>query len=122
LLPLFIVISLFSCEKDEIDFSEPLAKEPQASQALENFRRKVENPYTIANMQMALDSIMYQMEGGKLKTAAHEKATIPNKEKIKPNVLYIQFTPKSFEQEGLLKKDSTLALIDYPLGYDYDEA
>lgn len=120
-LSLVLVISLFSCEKDELDFSEPHAEEIQATETMENFRRKVENPYTIANMQMALDSIRYQMEGGKLKTADNEKAAIPKKEKIKPNVLYIQFTPKTFEQEGLLRKDSTLALIDYPLGYEYDE-
>ena len=37
-------------------------------------------------------------------------------------MLYIQFTPKTLKQEGLLKKDSTLALIDYPLGYEYKEA
>jgi hypothetical protein len=37
-------------------------------------------------------------------------------------VLYIQFTPKTLKQESLLKKDSTLALIDYPLGYEYEEA
>ncbi len=59
LLSLFLVISLFSCEEDELDFSEPRAEETQATEAMENFRRKVENSYTIANMQMALDSIMY---------------------------------------------------------------
>ncbi len=58
------------------------------------------------------------MEGGKLKTAVNEKSTISNKEKIKPNILYILFTPKTLEQEVLLKKDSTLALIDYPLKYE----
>lgn len=71
---------------------------------------------------MALDSIRIPMEGGKLKSATGGKASSPEKKKIKPNVLYLQFTPKTLKQESLLKKDSTLALIDYPLGYEYEEA
>ena len=121
-LPLVLVTLILSCEKDDLDFSEPVAVEIQPSDDMEIFRRKVENPYTITNMQMAIDSIMFRMEDGLVKTAANEKATLPSEMKIKPNVLYIQFNPKTFEQEGLLKKDSTLALIDYPLGYEYDDA
>lgn len=71
---------------------------------------------------MALDSITKRVQGGNLKSATNGKAPSLKKKKITPNVLYIQFTPKTLKQEGLLKKDSTLALIDYPLGYEYKEA
>ncbi|MDT0642187.1 hypothetical protein RM553_05010 [Zunongwangia sp. F363] len=122
LLSLAMIISLFSCEKDELDLNESVTQEDNRNDISNNFRRKVENPYTISNMQMALDSIIDRMETGKLKSASGEKISIPKKEKITSNMLYVQFTPKTWEEEGLLKRDSTLALIDYPLGYEYEEA
>jgi hypothetical protein len=117
---LFLLI--YSCEKDELDFIDSSAEEIQNEENFSNFRRKVENPYTISNMQMALDSITKRVKGGKLKSATGKKAAALKTKSIAPNMLYIQFTPKTLEQEGLLKQDSTLALIDYPLGYEYQDA
>jgi hypothetical protein len=117
-----VFLLLYSCEKDEFDFIDPSAEEIQNEENFSNFRRKVENPYTVSNMQMALDSITKRVKGGKLKSATGKKAGALKTKSISPNMLYIQFTPKTLEQEGLLKKDSTLALIDYPLGYEYQEA
>ena len=121
-LSLFIIFIVSSCEKDELGFREPIEEKSEITEDnSRGFRRKVKNPYTISNMQIALDSINNRIKDGKLKSTTNAKASAPEIE-IKPNVLYIQFTPKTFEQEGKLKKDSTLALIDYPLGYEYDEA
>ncbi|SHF55779.1 hypothetical protein SAMN05444483_101584 [Salegentibacter echinorum] len=117
-----VFLLLYSCEKDELDFIDPSAEEIQNEENFSNFRRKVENPYTISNMQTALDSITKRVKGGKLQSAAGKKAAALKTKSISPNMLYIQFTPKTLEQEGLLKQDSTLALIDYPLGYEYQEA
>ena len=65
-----VFLLLYSCEKDELDFSEPVADEAQTKDNnFTNFRRKVKNPYTISNMQMALDSITNRVKGGKLKSA-----------------------------------------------------
>lgn len=122
-LSLLIIFFVSSCEKDELDFSEPIEEEAEITEDNSSgFRRKVKNPYTISNMQMALDSIRIRLKGGELKSATGGKTSSPNKKKIKPNVLYLQLTPKTLKQDGLLKKDSTLALIDYLLGYEYEEA
>jgi len=64
-----VVISLFSCEKDELDFSTPDMEQAKMSNSSTDFRRKIENPYTVQNMQMALDSVIHRMERGKLKSS-----------------------------------------------------
>lgn len=120
LLSLFLILSLFSCEKDELEFNDS-KHVPEQSSEMDNYRRKIENPYTISNMQMALDHLSSEIQKGSLKDITGGKAVLL-KSTIKPNILYVKFTPQNVEEESLLKKDSTLALIDYPLGYEYDDA
>jgi hypothetical protein len=88
LLSLVLGISLLSCEKDELDFSEESKmEEANINDISNNFRRKIENPYTIPNMQMALDSISDRMDKGKLKSATNEKVSLPKKGKDKAQCL-----------------------------------
>jgi len=110
-----VVISLFSCEKDELDFSTPDMEQAKMSNSSTDFRRKIENPYTVQNMQMALDSVIHRMERGKLKSASDEKNSIPKKEKIEPNVLYIQFIPKTWCNKMSTKSPYSFKEVRYKL-------
>ncbi|MDR2927825.1 MAG: hypothetical protein LBV41_06475 [Cytophagaceae bacterium] len=65
---------------------------------------KLENPYSVANMQKALATLQ---EDGMMKSSAV----------IEPTHLYVRFLPQNEEELDLIKKDTTLALFTYPLDH-----
>jgi hypothetical protein len=74
---------------------------------------KLENPYTVENMQKAWQNVK------KSKTVA--KRGMEEEIEITTTHLYIRFKPKNEEELTLLEKDTTLLLFDHPLDYEITE-
>ncbi|MEL6975736.1 MAG: hypothetical protein AAGL29_10125, partial [Bacteroidota bacterium] len=111
---------VLSCE-EEI-YETPTTNEAESIEVDEQtFAKKLENPYTLENMQSALDSINFGITKGNFKDQKGGVAFKPGNFQIQANMLYIKFTPQTAQEEMQLKRDTTLALIDYPLGYEYSE-
>jgi hypothetical protein len=72
--------------------------------------KKLENPYSVENMQKAYDNLQAR------KTSSG-KITSVNKV-IKVSHLYIRWLPKSWSEYDELKDDRTLMLYDIPLDYE----
>lgn len=67
---------------------------------------KLENPYSVSNMRLALESL------------SPEEAAGLSVDDISTSHLYVKFKPKNDEELDLLKTDSTLMLYDFPLDYE----
>ena len=63
---------------------------------------KLENPYTVENMQKAYDN---------LQKGSRTTGTV----KIEPNYLYIRFLPKNLGEYNLIHRNKELELFDHPL-------
>lgn len=87
--------------KMTMDSAETLNIEPEGMMVL---GEKLNNPYSIANMQAALDEMSGTRSDMSLKT-------------IEPNKLYVRFLPKDTSDINLLDH-LDLELFDYPLDYD----
>lgn len=88
---------------------------------------KLDNPYTTTNMKMALDTIKAKVARGEYVLHSSEylprnNSNIFDEYNISTSHRYIKFTPQSEDDMALLKQDSTLLLVDYPLDYEFDEA
>ncbi len=66
---------------------------------------KLENPYSLTNMQAAYDELVKTRSGGE-------------NIKIEVSDLYVRFLPKDSSELKILQKDTTLELFDYPLDRD----
>jgi hypothetical protein len=72
--------------------------------------KKLENPYTIENMQKAYDNLLAKSnKAGKLNLGTLE---------IKTTHLYIRWLPKTWVEYDELKNDKKLLLYDIPLDYE----
>jgi hypothetical protein len=110
---LFVVIfsgSLFlgSCERDDTMSQTELNNEfASESDGLIVLGKKLENPYTVENMQKAYDNLSKE---NKLKSTFQ----------IETTDLYVRFAPANEEEWQLLRADS-LELFDMPLDYELEE-
>ena len=69
--------------------------------------RKLENPYSVANMQKAYDNL--QKSNARISTDGIEVTTTHK---------YIKFKPKNNQELEILKDDTTLVLYSYPMDYE----
>jgi hypothetical protein len=76
-----------------------------SNEGLMEFAPAGENPYTVANMQLALDALAAESENTCDLTLFNIRTTHK----------YIKFKPQDSTQYGLLIQDTTLELYDYPL-------
>ena len=72
----------------------------------------LQNPYAIAVMERALESI--RSSGG-------DHSGIAANFRIKPSHKYIKFKPRNQRDEDLLKDDTLLHIFDYRLDCEYSE-
>jgi len=77
----------------------------ETSEGLMEFAPQTPNPYTILNMQIALDSLI----------ANNELNCDVSKFNIRVTHKYIKFKPQDSIQFGQLIQDTTLILFDYPM-------
>jgi len=103
---------MYSCQKD--DEINPQAEEQQVqTEGLIKLGEKLENPYSVENMQKAL---------GNLKSSkVSAKSSSGNDIEITTTHLYLRFKPNNEDELNILKADSTFVLYDYPLDYEIKE-
>jgi hypothetical protein len=117
-----ILLTLTSCEKNDIG-NIPI-QQPNVTAITDDANRQarpvilgqqLNNPYSVENMQAALDTLKAHPEQHstcmKAPSATLEDIT------IEPTDLYVRFLPADSMQFVQLMTDSTLILFDYPLDY-----
>jgi len=119
---------LFSCQKDEfLDTPQAKTLETLVTEAAHQdilpqikLGKKLENPYSVANMKKAYKSLKAKST---LATTSANLSTLSNDVEIaiKPTHLYLKFIPKNDEELSILESDSTLILYSYPLDYEIIE-
>jgi len=117
----FIGVCIYSCHKDDevLDLQEENetsttteeqnVTRPVQTNGMTVLGKKLENPYSVENMQKALDALK--------KNNARTKRTTSGMN-ITTTHLYVKFIPKNEEELALLKKDTTLILYSYPLDHE----
>lgn len=120
-----LVLAFTACDKNEIDSG--LDVNPTASAQIENANRpirpvvlgeKLDNPFSVENMQAALDSLKAhtdQLDG------CMKAPSSVNEIEISTTDLYVRFLPQDSMQYRTLMNDSTLTLFDFPLDYKIEQ-
>ena len=67
---------------------------------------KLDNPYSVANMRKALESLAPEDRGGL------------SIEDISTSHFYVKFRPANYDELDRIKQDTTLILYDIPLDYE----
>jgi hypothetical protein len=100
----FFSILLVSCEKDISDVSQPPGTETVNVSVL---GKKLENPYSVKNMQKALNNLLNNLKEGEYE--------------IIPSHYYVKFKPQNDDELSLLKNDTSIYLYQYPLDVEINE-
>ena len=103
---------MYSCQKDD-EINPQVVEQQSPTEGLIKLGEKLENPYSVENMQKALDNI----KSSKLSA----KSSSVNDIEITTTHLYLRFKPKNEEELNILALDSTFVLYDYPLDYEITE-
>lgn len=98
----FATIMLASCQKEPSEKPQTLSDGIHGNSVL---GKKLENPYTVANMQKAWDNLYGEQR----------------KETISASHYYIKFIPRDEGDLSLLHNDTLLDLYQYPLDYEIIE-
>ncbi len=114
----YIVIALIilsntffvSCNEDNIatPTDDPIASVDNKSDGIIVLGEQLENPYSVENMQKALDALN--------SSGMSTKSNLV----IEPTHLYVRFLPKMDEELQILKSDSTLILYTYPMDFEIE--
>ena len=99
--------------------NEPNLSETESQSKREDWiklGKKLENPYSIKNMRLALQNL----KAKKASTTSRE-APIDLSFDVEPNYLYVEFQPQTEAEEAVLKQDSSVVLFDYPLDYEFTD-
>ena len=106
---LFGMILFQGCQKENgiIDPPEDTQESITINDGMIMLGKKLENPYTVENMQIAYRNLQ---NSNQLKSAMT----------IETTHYYVRFLPKSEEELEVLKSDS-LELFDFPLDYEMEE-
>lgn len=118
---LFIILTFvfFNCQDDTMPKVEK-GVNTTTKKKMENVVKlgeKLKNPYSVKNMQIALDTIYEQIKLSKNKNSKLFRRGV-EKIKIKSTDLYVRFLPKDSLELDLIKKDTTLNFYEYPLDYE----
>ncbi|MEC7770592.1 MAG: hypothetical protein VX798_05370 [Bacteroidota bacterium] len=105
-----VICWLASCEKEAVIPEETQQVDLEERDTLQMIKlgKKLENPYSVANMRKAWESLK-------------EKSKVSKDGEIETTHIYVRFKPKTEEELSTLKTDSTLALYDIPLDFEISE-
>ena len=98
----FATTMIASCQKEPSEKPQTLSDGIHGNSVL---GKKLENPYTVANMQRAWDNLYGEQR----------------KETISASHYYIKFIPRNEDDLSLLHNDTLLDLYQYPLDYEIIE-
>jgi hypothetical protein len=99
--------------------NEPNLSETESQSKREDWiklGKKLENPYSIKNMRLALQNLK-----AKKASSTSREAPIDADFDVEPNYLYVEFQPQTEAEEAVLKQDSSVVLFDYPLDYEFTD-
>ncbi|OJV44871.1 MAG: hypothetical protein BGO29_08100 [Bacteroidales bacterium 36-12] len=80
--------------------------------------KQLNNPFSVENMQIALDSLLANKES--LNGSMRAPSALDEFE-ITATDLYIRYLPKDSTEYRTLMNDSTLTLFDFPLDYEWKQ-
>ena len=99
----FVIFVLVSCQKEQTNTSQTPTDAIQSNSVL---GKKLENPYSVSNMQKAWDNLYGEQNSKETISASHN---------------YIKFFPRDEDDLSLLHNDTLLELYQYPLDYEIFE-
>lgn len=119
-LKLVVIIISISCRTDTDILPSPSIDEIFEEQGLVRTRlgKKLQNPYSLSNMQTALDSMKRSLQSFKPKSRLAR--TIKEME-IETTDLYVRFLPRDSTQRDAMMDDTTLVYYDHPLDYEIEQ-
>lgn len=115
-----VVFTFFSCDKNESSADLPDSTQSSKTEYVNRPIRpvvlgeKLNNPFSVENMQAALDSLKAHTD--QLDGCMRAPSAI-NEIEITTTDLYVRFLPQDSVQYATLMSDSTLTLFDFPLDY-----
>jgi len=116
-----VAFTLTSCEKNELDNN---LHNSNTATVVDNINRptqpiilgnQLNNPFSVENMQIALDSLMANSES---LNGSMRAPSAFNEFEISATDLYIRYLPKDSVEYRTLMNDTTLTLFDFPLDYE----
>lgn len=119
-LKLVVIILSISCRTDTDILPSPSIDEIFEEQGLVRTRlgKKLQNPYSLSNMQTALDSMKRSLQSFKPKSRLAR--TIKEME-IETTDLYVRFLPRDSTQRDAMMDDTTMVYYDHPLDYEIEQ-
>lgn len=118
-------VFLYSCSEDEFirDVQESPIAEVGGVQSDYTAGSQLQNPYTVANMQRALDSVKSKIAQGiyTYRPRGNRSQDFLEDFEIFGSHKYVKFVPQDDASYEAMKQDSTLILFDYPLDYDFPD-
>ncbi|MHB0756895.1 hypothetical protein [Polaribacter sp. M15] len=115
-----IGILIYSCQNDDFIKEYSSSIQQPKSESIIKLGKKLENPFSVANMQRALDTILKEVKKSKSYQAKSFQKSAEQIE-IKETDLYVRFLPKDSLELNIIEKDTTLVLFDYPLDYEIEQ-
>lgn len=115
-LGLFLT-TILSCSDNEPNSAENTSATARDKDYLLELGKKLENPYSVANMKKALDSVKANMKTSKTSKISSSLSDFD----IETSHLYVKIEPETEQEESQLKKDTTQIFFDYPLDYEFSD-
>ncbi len=117
----FVAFTFTSCEKNELDNN---LQNSNTATVVDNINRpsqpiilgnQLNNPFSVENMQIALDSLLANKES---LNGSMRAPSAFNEFEISATDLYIRYLPKDSVEYRTLMNDTALMLFDFPLDYE----
>ena len=119
-----VAFILTSCEKNEVGNNLQNSNTSTITDIINRptqpivLGKQLNNPFSVENMQIALDSLLANKES--LNGSMRAPSTLDEFE-ITATDLYIRYLPKDSTEYRTLMNDSTLTLFDFPLDYEWKQ-
>ena len=120
LAPLLATTLMCSCLNDLEHIENSAPPSTNASEKITKLGRQLENPYSVSNMQRALDSLHGESKRS-MRRQGREHLKVAKGIGITTTDLYVRFLPKDSLELYLIEQDSTLHFYDYPLDFEIEE-
>jgi hypothetical protein len=113
LIIILLGIVIYSCRKEDeiLPLNEENINQIQVDGIIK-LGKKLENPYSVENMQRALENLKKSNVSAKTTTSGLN---------VETTHLYVKFIPKNEDELSILKRDPTFVLYEYPLDYEIAE-
>lgn len=128
ILVLILGVTIFSCQKDDfLDLQdEDITENSNQLKSSENFKgaKKLKNPYSLKNMQKALENVKKNIKSKAIKVKGNSSQRLVEsieEFEIGTSHYYVKLTPQNAAEEDLITADSSMYVFDYPLDYEFTD-